>query len=273
MGLFSIFSKTDNLYFPGCTTYFKFPQNYELYKKIFSKLGIIFKTIEPAFCSGLPALEAGYDQEARKIARKNFERFQEEDISTIITNSPEAYKVLLQDYPEMLPDWDIEIRNIWELILEKLKDRPGLIRYFANEAVTYQDSCYLGRYCKIYDEPREILSLLGYNVKELLNSRSHSICCGSCGGLPVTDPELADEIAKEKILQVKRIGVRKVIVASMKDYELLKKNSKDSGVEVLELSEVLGIALGLKPVEDKQEERVIEIVDVENKERIGEIEE
>jgi Fe-S oxidoreductase len=254
MGIFSILGlgKSDTLYFPGCTTYFKFQQNYELYQKIFSKLGVNFKISEKKVCSGLSALEAGYEQEARKLARRNFEIFKEEGIKSIITNSPEAYKMFLYNYPEILPDWNISVKNLWAIILDKLKTKPRLIKYKTTESVTYQDSCYLGRYCGIYDEPREILKLIGYEIKELFDSRSESICCGSCGGLPIANAELANEIAKEKILQAKRIGVKKIIVVSMKNYELLKKNAKDSEIEILELSEVLALALGIKIKEKEQ---------------------
>lgn len=234
------------LYFPGCTTYFKFQQNYKLYQKIFSKLGIIFKIIEKRVCSGLPALEAGYEQEARKLARRNFEIFKEEEIKSIITNSPEAYKMFLYDYPKILPDWNISVNNLWEILLNKLKTNLRLIKYKTNEIVTCQDSCYLGRYCGVYDEPREILKLIGYEIKELFDSKSESICCGSCGGLPMINIELANEIAKEKIFQAKRIGVKKIVVFSMKNYELLKNNAKDTEIEILEFSEVLALALGIK---------------------------
>lgn len=264
MGLFSIFSKSDTLYFPGCTTYFKFQENYKIYKKIFSKLGIDFIIVDKKVCSGLVALETGYEQEARKLARRNFEIFKEKGVKSIITNSPEAYKMFLQNYPEILPDWNIAVKNLWAIILDKLKVKPRLIKYKTSESVTYQDSCYLGRYCGIYDEPREILKLIGYDLKELFNSKQESMCCGSCGGLPITNPELANEIAKEKLLQVKRVGVKKIIVASMKDYELLKNNAKEIDIEVLEFSEVLALALGIKVREQEIEEESKEeiIIDI-----------
>jgi len=264
MGLFSIFRKSDVLYFPGCTTYFKFKENYKLYQRVFSKLGIIFKIPEKKVCSGLSALEAGYEQEARKLARRNFEIFKEQGIKSVITNSPEAYKMFLYDYPKILPDWNINIKNLWAMILDKLKTKPKLIKYKTFDVVTYQDSCYLGRYCGVYNEPREILKLIGYEIKELFNSKSESICCGSCGGLPVVNPELANKIAKEKILQAKRIGVKKIIVTSIKNYELLKNNAKDTEIEILELSEVLALALGIKIKE--KEQTVKEQLEEESKE-------
>jgi len=245
MGIFSLFNKSSTVFFPGCSLYFKFRDSFETYQRIFNKLGIEFRVVDRKVCCGIEALEAGYETEARKLARRNFEIFKEEEIDSIITVSPSCFKMFSQDYPEFLPDWNIETKNIWQLILNKLKNKPKLIKEKAMEVVTYHDSCYLGRHSKIYEQPREILELIGYEIKEMSDPREHSICCGSCGGLPRTNPELANKIAKQRILQAKRAGVNKIITASFEDYEILKKNTSPE-IEVLELSEVLAIALGLK---------------------------
>lgn len=261
MGLFSVFKKSNTLYYPGCVTFFKFPESFELYNKIFSKLGIDFRVIDKKICCGLSAFEAGYDSEARKLVRRNFEIFKEEQITSIITNSPCCYKMFSIDYSKIIPDWDIETKNLWRIILTKLEAKPGLIKYRGNGIVTYQDSCYLGRYCDIYDEPRKILELIGYNIREMPESGEKSVCCGSCGGLARTNPELADGIAKQRIMQAKRLGIKRMIVCSFEEYELLKKNSNGLGVEILEMSDVLGLALGLKKPEEKEDERVNEIME------------
>lgn len=261
MGILSIFTKNNTIYFPGCTTFFKSEMHFELYKRIFSKLGINFALAEKQSCCGLELLEAGYESEARKLALKNFKFFKEQGFENIITNSPECYKMFSQNYLELLPDWDIEVKNIWEMILNKIKYRPFGIKYKAMEIVTLHDSCYLGRYSGIYDEIREILELIGYQVKEMNDSKENSICCGSCGGLPISNLDLANKIARQRILQAKRIGVKKIIVTSTDNYNLLKQNSEDTEIEVLELSEVLAMALGIK-------KRKLQIEDVE--ERISE---
>lgn len=258
MGLFSIFGKSSTVYFPGCITYFKYKESFGLYQEIFSKLGINFRILDGQICSGLETWEAGYEAESRKLARKNFDIFNGEGIKSIITTSPGCYKMFLQNYPEFLPYWDIEVKNLWKLILEKLRDRPYLVKKMASSTsrdvetakfVTYHDPCYLGRYCKIYDEPRKILELIGYEIEEMDNSKEDSFCCGSCGGLPRISPLLANKIAKERILQAKRIGVKKMIVIGFENYDLLKDNIDGTGVEVFEISEILANALGIKKIE------------------------
>lgn len=240
-------------YFSDCICYFKYKENFELYKKIFKELGIKFEVVDKHICSGYELWEAGYDSEMRKLIKKNLDFFKENKIRKIFSTEPGAYKMFVKDYKEILPYWDIEVVNIWELILEKLKKKS-----FNNkdDFITYHDSCYLGRYCGIYDAPREILKLIGYKIKEMDNNKENSFCCGSCGGLLRTNPEIANKVARERLLQAKRIGVDKMVVIGFENYNILKNNSKDFGIEIFELSEILADALGIKEL-DKKEEIVI----------------
>ncbi|MFA5258888.1 MAG: (Fe-S)-binding protein [Candidatus Pacearchaeota archaeon] len=271
MGLFSIFKKSSTLYYPGCVTFFKFPESFELYSKIFYRLGIDFKVIDKKLCCGLPAFEAGYDVEARKLARRNFEIFKEEQITSIITNSPCCYKMFSVDYSKIIPDWDIETKNLWRIILAKLEAKPSLIKYNGTGVITYHDSCYLGRHSGIYDEPRKILELIGYTIKEMPEFLEESVCCGSCGGITRTNPELANKIATQRIMQAKRFGIKRIVVCSFEEYELLKKNSEGLGVEIFEMSDILGLALGLKKPEEKEDPRVNEIIEESNEDDENEI--
>ena len=86
-----------------------------------------------------------------------------------------------------------------------------MIRNKEDMEVGYQDSCYLGRYCKVYEEPRKILEMIGYNIKEMKDNRENALCSGSCGGLPRVNITLSDKSAKERLLQAKRIGIKKLI--------------------------------------------------------------
>jgi len=265
MGLLSIFKQSKTLYFPGCVTYFKFKTNFEIYKKIFNKLGIDFKIADEKICCGLPALEGGYELEARKLAKKNFEIFKNQGIKSIITNSPCCYR-MFNDYKKILFEWDIEIKNIWNIILTKLKENPELIKNKIEDTIFYQDSCYLSRYHDIYNEPREILRLIGCEIKEIDETKKENLCCGSCGGLTITNPKLADDIAKERLKQIKRTNTKNVVVSSLSDYELLKKNSKDFDIKIWEFSEVLALALGI--FKEKNLKEMIEKEEREEENRI-----
>ncbi len=258
MGLFNWFGKSNTAYFPGSMTFYKFGNLFELYQDIFRKLKIDFKILNGHAECGLEVFEAGYESEARKLARFNFEIFKDNKILSIITNSPECYYMFLKIYPEILPYWDIEVIDLWGLILRKLHDKPGLIKNKAVEVVGFHDNCYLGRYCKIYDSPRRILEAIGYEIEEFDDNKEQSLCCGSCGGVSRTNPGLANNIARERILQAKRRGIKKLVVCSTDNYRILKKNAgKD--IEVFELSEILGHALGLNELKNEEIEGEEEI--------------
>ncbi len=50
------------------------------------------------------------------------------------------------------------------------------------ERVCVHDSCYLGRYQDVYDEPRAVVRAAGDSVVEMERCGSHSFCCGAGGG-------------------------------------------------------------------------------------------
>ena len=264
MGLFDLFAGTNTLYYPGCTLFEKHKEHFELYQRVLIKLGLKFNIFNEYICCGIELLEAGYESEARKVARRNFEILKSTEVKEIITTSPECYKMFVYNYPELLFDWDIKVLNIWNIIAEKLEEKPRLIKHKPFEIATFHDNCYLGRSCWIFNTPRKILELIGYQIKEMEDSRENSLCCGSCGGLSRTNPHLANRMAKERLLQAKRTGVKKMIVVGFDNYDILKRNSAESGVEVLELSEVLGDALGIKKIQKEEaiegEEELLEAV-------------
>jgi heterodisulfide reductase subunit D len=267
MGLFSFLTKSNNLYFPGCMGYYKFNEQFMLYQKIFEKLSIDYKIIDKNVCCGLIAYELGYETNSRKLARRNFEIFKEEKIDAVITPCPNCYKMFKEDYPRFLPDWDIKVINIWSEILKKLENKPSLIKNKSSEKVAIQDSCYLGRYCGVYSELRLILTLLGYKVIEFKDNRENSLCTGSCGALPITNPELAKKCAKERLMQAKREGIKKIITFSLHDYKLLKDNLSNEGIVLMDFSEVLSYSLGIKELAVENKEGVVE----ENKSIIEEL--
>lgn len=200
MGLFGLFGKEKVLYYPGCLTKGVLSSEFENYKEIFNRLGIDFILLsEEEICCGLPVLNAGYRKDARKLAKKNFDLFKKSSVTKIITNCPICYYMFKEIYPKLVREWAIEVEHTTLTILEALKKRRVRFRGSEEEReiVSYHDPCYLGRYAGIYDEPREVVKLLGGKIIEMRLNRENAVCCG--GGMRRNFPDVSKRIAMEKI--------------------------------------------------------------------------
>ncbi|RLB60387.1 MAG: electron transporter, partial [Deltaproteobacteria bacterium] len=64
---------------------------------------------------------------------------------------------------------------------------------------TYHDSCYLGRYNDIYEQPRALLHVAGGKISEMKKSESESFCCGAGGGRILAEENLGERIANMRV--------------------------------------------------------------------------
>jgi heterodisulfide reductase subunit D len=232
----------NTLYYPGCMTKFVLKSEMNNYKQILTKISIDFITIPEEMCCGSPVLNAGYKQDAINLAARNLEIFKKYNIKKIITNCPACFKFLGKDYKELNENWDIEVEHTVTTILKYLRKKN--IRIPIKEKITYHDPCHLGRHSQMYDEPREILQRLGYQVIEMRNNKQDSLCCGGGGGLKANNPELANKIAKQRIDQAKKLGINKIITSCPLCFSNLLENSD---IQVEEFSYFVAQALELKP--------------------------
>lgn len=256
MGILSIFKGRNILYYPGCLTKFVLKSELENYKKILEKIKIDYITLPQELCCGSPAINAGYETDARKLALKNFEIFNQHSIKRIITNCPACFNILSL-YSEMLLGWDIKVEHITKAILNYMKKRPDKINRVNEEmkteemrtdgeelaSVTYHDPCHLGRYSGIYEEPREILRLIGYNPIEMKNSKEESLCCGGGAGLKTNNPLLANRLASKIIKQARQVRAKKIITTCPLCFSNISENSD---IEVEEFSYIVAKALNIQ---------------------------
>lgn len=242
------FWRSDILFWPGCYSLATNKDASHNYRRVLRKLGIKTTMTDKIPCCGGIIIDAGYDKEARKLARENLGTLRDRGITSIITSCPLCYKTFSKTYKQMLLEWSVKTDFVLSVVLKKLEENPKLIKKQADitrSRVVYRDSCQLGRVMSIYEAPRKILKLLGYEIVELPNNRENSLCCGTCGNLQFTNKELANKICQDFIKQLKKINANRLVVADSFEYQHLKENLKDSGIEVVEFSDILCEALGV----------------------------
>jgi len=218
------------LYYPGCLTKGVLKNEFENYKEIFNRLGIDFVLLsDKEVCCGLPVLNAGYKKDVKKLIKKNLKIFKGKGVDKIITNCPSCLHTFKNVYPKLVREWDIPVEHATVVILRALKKKGWKSNKAIEdrEAVAYHDPCHLGRYCKIYDEPREVIEILGGKIIESRFNKEKALCCGGGGGVRANFEKLAKDIANERMESFDG-NVKKIISPCGLCYANLKSASDKS---------------------------------------------
>jgi Fe-S oxidoreductase len=229
------------LFYPGCMEKFVLKEFQDNYEKILRKCGVDFiKLKDLEVCCGSPVLNAGYFVDFKTLAKKNYKIFKEHGVKKIITPCPACFKTFELEYPEVMDEFDIEVEHVTQTISNAIKNgNLKLKRIKKSMKVTFHDPCHLGRYCGVYEEPREILKALGYELTEMKFNRENSFCCGGGGGLKSNYPELSEEIAKMRIKHAKEVKVNVIVTACPMCYSCLREVGRQSRVKTVELSSLI----------------------------------
>lgn len=132
-------------------------------------------------CTGDPARRIGNEYLYQTLAKANIETLNRYQIKKIVTACPHCFNTIKNEYKDFGGNYEVfhHSQFIAELIRQgKIKPTKTL-----DESVTFHDSCYLGRWNNVYEEPRNVLqSLPAINLVEMKSHHDQSLCCGAGGG-------------------------------------------------------------------------------------------
>jgi L-lactate dehydrogenase complex protein LldE len=167
-------------------------------------------------CCGQPAFNTGYRAEARRVAERFIELYEESEAEFIVSPSGSC-TAMVHHYDTLFPDdarWRERAQAVagrtFELssfLVRVLKTTDVGARFKGK--VTWHDACHGLRELRVRDEPRALIR----NVKEteLIELENADTCCGFGGTFSVKYPEISTAILDQKIEAIEAAGVDSVI--------------------------------------------------------------
>ena len=182
----------------------------------------------------------------QELASMNINEITNSGAQKIVTIDPHAYHSLKNEYPDF--GLEVEVYHHTEVLSQLVKEGRLVPKHTLNETITYHDSCYLGRYNEIFDEPRDILKAIpGVHVVEMERNRENGMCCGAGGGLMWMEEQSGTRINVARTEQA--LEVQPSIISSGCPYCLTmlsdgtKTKEVDDVVQTLDVAEILERAI------------------------------
>jgi Fe-S oxidoreductase len=249
--------KVEYLFFVGCAGSFD-----DRAKKIASAMvqllnagGVDYAILgEEEQCTGDIARRAGNEYLFQEMAKANVELLGGYGVKKIITMCPHCYNTFKNEYPDFGGKYEVltHVEVLLDLVRQKKLDPAERV----DAKVVYHDSCYLGRYNDIYDQPRELLAAIpGVTLVDAERSRDRGMCCGAGGAQYFKEEEPGDErVNNRRIDQL--LETRAGTIASACPFCMtmltdgLKAQEKDEEIGQLDVAELLARSCGF--VKDKK---------------------
>ncbi len=192
-------------------------------------------------CTGDPARRSGNEMLFQMLAEQNVETLKSHNVKKVIASCPHCLHTLRHDYPQF--GGNFEVIHHTQLIDHLYKTNQLRSETVPVGKVTYHDSCYLGRWNREFDAPRDVISAVGVpNVVELTRNKRHGFCCGAGGGRMFME-EHGERVNVNRTDEIIEAGVEAVAVACPFCNIMLTDGMKHRNVEekiaVLDIAELV----------------------------------
>jgi Fe-S oxidoreductase len=170
-----------------------------------------FGVLSKERCTGDPAKRTGNEYMYQELANGNIGDLEAAGVKKILTSCPHCVKTIGADYAKF--GYQVEIVHSSVFVEELLRGSASLSG--EREVVTFHDPCYLGRYAGTVDEPRDLLTRFGADIREPERNRDNPYCCGAGGGLLFADKEEepGSRISDVRFKQLQATGANTVVTA------------------------------------------------------------
>lgn len=233
------------LYFVGCAGTFD-ERNRKVTTAVIKLLqyaGVSFGVLgKEQTCCGDSARRLGNEYLYQSLVAGNVEQWKGYGVKKIITSCPHCLNTIKNEYPQFGGQFEMIHHSV---LLAQLVAAGKIKPTKAIEAsCTYHDSCYLGRYNDIYDEPRALITAIpGLKPQEMERNQEKGFCCGAGGGRMWLEETIGTRINEERTEQALATGATLVLTACPYCLTMIDDGTKsknvDETVKTKDIAEVL----------------------------------
>ncbi len=250
-------------YFTGCTSAYRNKELVSATSQVLEKLGIGFVVFPEEKCCGSVLFRTGLEDDALEVVKSNYEMIQTSGVDEVVFSCSGCFSTFMLEYSKFAGgNLGFNLFHITQYALKVAKEKNLKIRYTKRSKedpliITYHDPCHLGRYCGVYEEPRELIRRIeGVKLLEMKHNRDMSWCCGAGGGVKALYGDIAVEVGRDRLAETRACMVRiredrlkealettaEVLVSSCvfcKNNLFQVANEDNSAIKVMDISQLL----------------------------------
>jgi Fe-S oxidoreductase/nitrate reductase gamma subunit len=202
-------------------------------------------------CCGDSAMRGGNEYLFQSQAQANIEIMNGYGVKKIIAICPHGYNCIKKDYPNFGGNY--EVYHHTEIIADLITKGKIKLSKALDGTFTYHDSCFLGRYNQVYDQPRSILNAIpGMKLAEMERNLSKSFCCGAGGARMWMEEDVGDRINNMRTDQAAATNAGTVAVGCPFCLTMFSDGIKDRQLSekmvALDISEIVVKAMGIEEI-------------------------
>jgi Fe-S oxidoreductase len=233
------------LFWVGCAGSFddRYKKVSQALAKLMQKANIEFRILGiEEKCNGDTARRLGNEYIAQMLIMENVETLNKYSVKKIVTACPHCFHSLKNEYKQFGGNFNVIHHS--ELIKNLIADGRITLKENGKSKLTYHDSCYLGRYNSIYNEPRKSLQQIkGINLIEMSRNKDKGFCCGAGGGRMFLEDEEGGRVNEERAKEAITTGADTIASACPFCMTMMtdgiKHFEKSEEIEVKDIAEII----------------------------------
>jgi L-lactate dehydrogenase complex protein LldE len=217
--------------------------------RVLRKLGYEITYNNAQTCCGQPAFNAGFHDEARKVARHFLKTFQNDEM--IVCPSGSCTAMVRKFYPGLFQNHVEEkaIKTVQNRVFEFSEFLSSQMEEIRLEGVYrgrvgFHNSCHSFRELRLKYEPLQLMQQI--NGYELIMPDGEPVCCGFGGLFSFKFAPIAATMAKSRLETFADLDIDTLVSNDPGCIMHLQQEAKEKGfdMQILHLAEFLDVAMG-----------------------------